>query len=253
MSTRPSIVAPALGMLALLPGLLTYSFAKGEATQLNSDWVKISVPLLLLGFASLSWLLSIKLGRIGVGAGAAAGLLAIGGMLVSLKGTIDERAKWMDSSKALSDAGELCTPRGKPDPRARAYQAGTKNPAVFFKADGYSGPSKMYESELDRYEPERYQIEEAALVACVLEKRESVEKCGGYSEGGIAERERIDTEVKLVSIKTGEVVFEKLFSGTPPRACGSVETFYGKSKHVTISGEAVPREQVMAALTAKLQ
>jgi hypothetical protein len=231
----PSIWLPLVGMLALGPGAITFMFAVGEATQLNSDWVKISTPLLLIGAASFVWLLKIKLGTPGVGVGAAISLAAIGYAFFHLNTTIEQRVKWRASSKELSDTERFCEGKVTPNPKALPYTAGAANPVVFF------GPThfKLYEEKYNAFEPKEYQIENAAMVICLSEKRVEVEKCTGYTGGAVVVRERTDQSLKAYAIKTGELVFEKSFEGEEPRQCASTEQFYGKSLETLIVGEAV--------------
>lgn len=224
-----------VGMLALGPGAITFMFAMGEATRLDSDWVKISTPLLLIGAGSFAWLLQRKLGAAGLAAGAALSLGAIGFAFFKLNTTITERARWRTSSRALSDTEQLCQGRAAPNAKALAYTPGGKNPAVFF------GPTRfqLYEAKFNAFEPAEYQIENAAMVICISEQTIEVERCTGYTGGAVATRQRIDQSIKAYAIKTGEQVFEKKFEGVAPRACAATEQFYGKSLSTVIVGEPV--------------
>jgi hypothetical protein len=246
MQQRPpqptSIVFPLIGMLALGPGAIMHMFALGEATRLGSDWVYLSTPLLLVGAASFIWLLKLKLGTTGLGVGAVISLGAFVAAFVNLNATIVERVRWRDSSMALSDTDRFCRGDIKPNAAALPFDEKGKNPTVFFK-----GNSSIYESSLKPYEPEPYQIENAALVACVTEQTEHVQTCSGYTGGGVVDRERTDATLRVFSIKTGEKLFEKSFTGQTPRACANTEQFYGKSLHVTINGES-PQIDLVAEL-----
>jgi len=252
MESRPeskSIVLPLVGMLALFPGAVMFSFALGEATRLASDWVYLSAPLLLLGAASFTWALQRKLGSVGIGAGAFLSVCALAAAGVHLQTTVAARAKWQESSFALSRTSSFCSGEIKANPAALPFTEGGPNPAVFYKTGGQS----MYDAKLNPYEPSEYQLEKAALVVCLVDKDESVEKCGGYTDGAVAERVRTDVLLSAFSIKTGKRVYEKKFVGGVPRACGSVEEFYGKSKHVTISGARPPEIDLIAELGSVLK
>lgn len=238
----PSMVFPILGMLAFFPGGVMHMFALGEATRLASDWVYLSTPLLLIGAASFAWLLHGRMGTAGLGVGAVMSVVGLGVLMFNLNARVTERARWQESSFQLTDTTRFCHGDIKPNPRALPYVEGGKNPTVFNSTNG-----RMYEKNLDAFEPEEYQIEKAALVACLSDKSVLVETCNGYTGGGVAERSRVDVALKVFSIKTGSVVFEKSFEGKPPRACASTEQFYGKSLRVGISGER-PEVDVVAEL-----
>jgi hypothetical protein len=252
MEPRPepkSIVFPLLGMLALLPGGVMYGFALGEATRLASDWVYLSAPLLLVGAASFTWALQRKLGSAGLGAGAFLSFCALAAAGINLQTKATARAKWQASSRALRHTSSFCTGDIKPNPDALPFTEGGPNPAVFYKTGGQS----LYDSKLKPFEPSEYQLEKAALVVCLVDQTESVEKCGGYTDGAVAERVRTDAVLSAFSIKTGKKLFEKRFEGDVPRACGSVEEFYGKSKHVTISGARPAQVELVAELGSILR
>lgn len=244
----PSLWLPLTGMLALGPGAITFMFAMGEATQLNSDWVKISTPLLLLGAASFVWLLQRKLGAPGLAVGAALSLGALGYAYFSLNTTITERVRWRSSSKELSDTERFCQGKTEPNSKALAYTPGKQNPTVFF------GPSRfqLYEAKYNAFEPKEYQIENASMVVCLTEKTVEVEKCTGYTGGAVVTRQRIDQSLKAYAIKSGELLFEKAFEGETPRACASTEQFYGKSLSTVIVGEPV-KYDVIAELGPLLE
>lgn len=244
-----SIVLPLVGMLALLPGAVMYGFALGEATRLASDWVYLSTPLLLLGAASFTWALQRKLGSVGLGAGAFLSVCALAAAGLHLQSSVTARAKWQASSFALSRTSAFCNGEVKPHPDALPFKEGGPNPAVFYKTGGQS----LYDAKLNQFEPAEYQLEKAALVVCLSDKTESVEKCTGYTDGAVAERVRTDVSLRAYSIQTGKLVFEKEYEGGVPRACGSVEQFYGKSKHMTIAGERPKEIDLIAALGGVLR
>lgn len=248
-----SIALQLVGMLALAPGAVMHGFALGEATRLNSDWVNLSTPLLLLGAASFVWLLQRKLGTPGLAAGALISLVALGAAGFNLQTTITERVRWQASARALSDTDRFCEGQVKPNPAALPYVEGAANATVFFKSGTSGHAQASYEKELDAFRPAKHQLEQAALVACMMDQRVTVETCNGYIGGGVAVRERVDVQVKVFSIRTGAMVLEKTLEGTAPRACGSTEKFYGKSLHVTINGERPAQPQVLATLTSVLQ
>lgn len=256
MEPRPpqqGIALQLVGMLALLPGAVMHSFALGEATRLGSDWVYLSTPLLVLGAASFAWLLQRKLGAPGLAVGGLISLASLGAAGVNLQRTITERARWQASSRALSDTDGFCEGQVKPNASALPYVEGAANATVFFKSGSSGHAESTYETELDVYRPAEHQLEQAALVACMMEKRVTVETCNGYIGGGVAVRERVDVMVKVFSIKTGALVFEQAFEGEAPRACANTEKFYGKSLHLTISGERPAQPRVLAALTSVLK
>ncbi|MDP3156921.1 MAG: hypothetical protein Q8N23_29895 [Archangium sp.] len=230
-----SIILPVVGMLALFPGAVMHMFALGEATRLASDWVYLSTPLLLIGLASFIGLLRIKLGTAGLGVGAVMSVVGLGVLGFNLQRTINERVRWQTSSMQLSQTTSFCNGQIKPNPTALPFTEDGTNPAVFFRV-GESGPS-VYDDALNRFEPADYQIEKAAVVVCVSEKRVPVETCTGYIGGGVVDRQRVDLTFQAFSIKSGQKVFEKRYEGEAPRACGNTEKFYGKSLHLTISGE----------------
>ncbi len=220
-------------MLALGPGGIMHMFALGEAMRLGSDWVYLSTPLLLIGAASCAWLLQIKLGTTGLAVGAGLSVVAFGGAFFNLNKTITERARWQASSRELSDTDRFCRGELKPNAKALPYQPGAANPTVFF------GPTSanLYDSKFNVFEPKEYQIENAAMVVCVSDKNVLVEKCTGYDQGAVVDRERVDSFIKVVAIETGALVFEKSFEGSAPRACANTEKFYGKSLETLIVGE----------------
>lgn len=252
MESRPpskSVVLPLLGVLALGPGLIMFSFAKGEATRLASDWVYLSTPLLIIGVASFAWLLQRKLGTAGLAVGAVLGVAGLGFAMFDLNQAITERVRYRESARALEETRRFCEGKPKPTARALPFTEGGANPAVFFKSGGQS----LYEKELDPFEPSAYQIEKAALVGCLMDKATTVETCNGYMGGGVVERKRVDVSLKLYSLQTGAVVFEKFVQGKAPRACANTEKFYGKSLRLTITGERPPQGELVAEFIKALQ
>ena len=252
---KKSIVPPLVGMLALLPGALMYSFALSEATRLDHDWVKLCAPLLFIGASSFAWLLQRRAGTPGAGIGLAIAAFALGGLGVHLQTTVTKRARWQASSRALSSTDRFCDGQVTPQKEARAFVEGAPNPTLVFHT-GTSGYAESWsESSLDPLRPEPYQLENAALVACAIDKRVSVEKCEGYTGGGVAERVRVDVTVQVFAIKTGARIFDETFTGETPRACAHTEKFFGKDEHphVTITGERPPQAEVLAALIAVIK
>lgn len=235
-------------MLALAPGALMHMFALGEATRLGSDWVSLSTPLLLIGAASFAWLLQIKLGTTGLAVGAGVAVLGLGAAFFNLNATIEKRVKWRASSSELSDTDRFCEGKIVPNAKALPYTPGGHNPAVFFGPTSF----KLYEAKFDPFEPKEYQIENAAMVVCVTEKNVLVEKCTGYDQGAVVDRERIDSSIKVFAIKSGELLLERSFAGTTPRACANTEKFYGKSLETLIVGEA-PKFDLVAELGPLLE
>jgi hypothetical protein len=221
MEPRPSqkgIALQLVGMLALLPGAVMHSFALGEATRLGSDWVYLSTPLLVLGAASFAWLLQRKLGTPGLAVGGLISLASLGAAGVNLQRTITERARWQASSRALSDTDGFCEGQVTPNASALPYVEGAANATVFFKSGSSGHAESTYEAELDVYRPSEHQLEKAALVACMMEKRVTVETCNGYIGGGVAVRERVDVMVKVVQHQDRRAgVREGLRGRGPPR------------------------------------
>ncbi|HOX46025.1 MAG TPA: hypothetical protein PK668_20650 [Myxococcota bacterium] len=228
---RKSILWPAfLALCFLLPGGVTFSFALGEASSFASDWVYISAPLLALGGLCVVLVLGRLLGRAGRAIGA---LLLLGGLGAGwylLDQAIAVRVDYRERYDALQATEKLCDGTGQPDPRAAAYDPKRPglHPAVVFTRTEHGSRCPYEDDKLyRRFEPDRHQIDRVELVACVLDKPDTVESCR-YTEGAVKERIRVDREIQLLVIRTGERLLKTTLVGEVPRACKDTEEFYGQ-------------------------
>lgn len=80
-----------------------------------SDGVYLSTPLLLIGATAFTWALQHKLGSVGIGAFLSVCALAVAG--IHLQKTVATRAKWQESSFALSTA--TCASWRAPEPASK--------------------------------------------------------------------------------------------------------------------------------------
>ena len=233
-----SIVLPVIGMLAVLPGALMHSFALHEASRLGNDWVGLSTPLLVISAASFAWLLRIKLGTVGLSIGAVLGLGVLGAAFVNLHRTITKRAQFEASAAELDLTKQrFCSGDIKPNPKALSVNERGGN-SVVLSREPWGGSGLMGN------QPDPYQIENTALVACLKETPVTVESCTGYDNGGMVNRARVDLSLKVFSIKTGTLLLEKALKGAEPRACGSTEKFAPGQVIATIQGKTAEPDLV---------
>ena len=254
-SERKRMIVPlAVAVTFLLPGLLMFSFALGEARSFGSDWVLLATPLLLLSAASLAWGIGRKLGAAGYLGGAAVGVAGLVAAFVVLGGRIDERRAHWESYQALKDTRAFCDGRGKPDGRARPYRAKGPNPTIVYEsvAPGSSSFKSSYDAAFRGWEPERHHVQKTALVACVERVDTEVETCR-YEQGASIVRESSALRVSLFSIADGEKVFETTLDGGLPRACNLSEKFYGSSKVHHIYGDVPTMAEVKKALAPHVE
>jgi hypothetical protein len=248
---RKGVLWPLLGAVCfLLPGGVTYMFALGEARAFASDWVYISAPLLVLGGLCLLLVLGRLLGRAGWALGALVVLGGLGGAGIALSAEIDRRVAWDAGHRALRDAERLCNGTGKPDPRAAAYDPKRpgKHPTVFVADFDHGHDYSAEHAAFERFEPERFQIDEVELLVCLRDKRDTVESCP-YSEGAVKKRVRVDREIRLLVVRTGEELFKTTLVGQAPRACQATEKFYGReAKEGAIFGEPPSLRDLMAQI-----
>lgn len=248
------LVPIAVAVTLLLPGMILFSFALGEARSFGSDWVLLATPLLLLSAASLAWGLGRKLGPAGYLTGAVVGLGGLVTAFAILSGRIDERLAHWESYQALKDTQAFCDGRGKPDRRARPYRAKGPNPTVVYErlAPGSRAFQSSYDAAFRSWEPPRHHIDKTALVACVERVDTEVETCR-YEQGASIVRKASALKISLYAIADGEKVFETTLDGGQPRACSISEKFYGSSKQHHIYGEVPPMAEVKKALAPHVE
>ena len=247
MSKRPFPWLPLIGAIVFLgPGLITWSFAEHEAMRFASDWVYISTPLLLLGFACFALVLHRWMGRNGLIAGGVVGLVVIGALMFVLSGSIGERVAYREQVQRLDESEAFCTGHGVPQPDALAYDASSPNATIVF-----SGTERSLHDEFGAgfrdWRPDTPRVDQTALVGCVIERRNELEVCQ-YSEGRQMHRIRVDRAISLYALQTGQLVAETVLVGGMPDGCQMIEEFYGGGDN-TKTGTQPTDEDVLAYLT----
>ena len=79
--------------------------------------------------------------------------------------------------------------------------------------------------------------EDADLLVCAKDSEETVEACT-YDGYRTMSRVRINSEVRFISIKTGEELWRTNLTGAAPRACEDREQFSERSMSGTIRGNS---------------
>lgn len=245
-SNKPFPWLALIGAFVFLgPGLITWSFAEGEASSFASDWVYISTPLLILGFVCVAWVARRWLGNAGLIAGGVLGLAVIGVLMFVLSGSIAERVEWREQVRRLDDTEAFCRGEGMPHPDALAYTPNAPNATVVFSGQG-TVLSREYGAGFRDWTPETPRVDQTALVGCVVDQRNELETCR-YSEGRMMHRVRIDRVVSLHSLQTGQPVGQTVLVGGMPEGCQMIEQFYGSGDN-TKTGTVATDEDVLAYL-----
>ncbi|MFO0547179.1 MAG: hypothetical protein U0271_02260 [Polyangiaceae bacterium] len=248
---RKSPVFPIIAAVVLLPpGALTYMFAWREATRLTSDWVYISMPLLTLGGLSVVWALARLLKVPGIVIGG--GLFGIGlaSALFLLNEEATKRRNYQESAQAVRETEGFCRGKGKPNRRAPEYdpKRSGRHSTVTYAETSFGSASYVDSEKYRSLMDDKYQIEATELVLCLKERDVDVGSCA-YSGGVNLILSRRDTDLKLYSIRSGDLVFEKTFEGGPPRPCQTMEKFYGTGDNHTY-GDPVTAEVILDAVKA---
>jgi len=242
------LVPLALAVTFLLPGLLLFTFALGEARDFGSDWVLLSTPLLLLSAVSLAWGGGRMMGKVGYLVGGGIGLAALVVAFAVLGGRIDDRATYSANARALDDTEAFCTGGGRADARAQPYRKGQGRPSVIVFENLTPGPysssfKSSYDAAFRRWRTDPYQIQAATLVACIERVDTRIQTCP-YDQGARIDRMKSALKVSLYAIHDGTRVLETTLEGEPPRPCGLTEKFYGSSKESAIYGVLPSRAEV---------
>ncbi len=233
-------------VMFLPPGLVTWSFAEGEASNFTNDWVYISTPLLVLGFACVGLFLRRWMGALGLLTGAVVGLATIGALMFLLSGSIEERLEWRAQMRRLGATESFCAGGAAAHPDALAYNPAAPNATVVFS--GREGAlSRAYGDAFRDWTPEIPRVDQTALVACIVDRRDELEVCE-YSGGRMLHRVRLDRTVQLYALSKGRLLAETEFTGGVPTGCQMIEQFYGtRGDNVTL-GSTASEEDVLTFL-----
>jgi hypothetical protein len=224
------------------PQAMTYS----EALREGSDWVFISAGL----YAAAGICVMVMFHRMMKAPGVllALALLSAGGWFAwqKIDTNMEKRRVHMESYARLEAAhpkmADLCRGQSISIPEAATYdptRAGI-HPTVTFRFSTYEltnrhDPYKkiLYDEAINHWYPKS--LDTAELVACILESERVIETCRYI--GGTLSRVVTSFDVKLISLKSGQPVFEVKLEGGQPEACQETETFYGDSTTATKSGD----------------
>jgi hypothetical protein len=236
------LIGPALLAAAFTaPQALTYR----EALREGSDWVFISAGL----YAAAGVCVMVMFHRMMKAPGVllALAMLSAGGWFAwqKIDTNMEKRRVHMESYAKLHDAFpkmvDLCLGKPISIPEAATYdptRAGL-HPTVAFRFSSYqlsggSGPhDNLYDESINDWLPKS--LDAAELVGCILESERVIETCR-YT-GGVLSRVVTSFDVKLISLKSGQPVFEVKLEGGQPAACQETETFYGDGTTATKSGD----------------
>ncbi|MCA9618029.1 MAG: hypothetical protein KC731_03345 [Myxococcales bacterium] len=230
-------------------GIITFGFALGEARDMTSEWVMIATPLLLVGSALLVWAGARAFGKVGAAAGAGVAGLGLVVAFVMLSGKVDERQTYRRNAEALDRTSAFCEGKVSPQKEAKPYAEGGRNTMVVFERSSTSkGPfNHSFAAPYRDWDPDVYQLQNAALIACLEQVRTVVQTCA-YEQGATAERMKNDVRVTVFAITTGDKLLDQTLEGETPRGCGFSEEFYGNSKQTTISGLPPSPQEVAKVL-----
>ena len=229
---NPVLLLAAAG--ALVGGVVTLQTARESAMSVVNDPSIISLvangaAALLLGFAL--WKLIPKKGLI---VGLLGTVVWFGGTGLLLNLALETNAaaahrRW-DSESALYRVQDMCSGRMKNDARAKAFDpASSKHGKIVVHDHGIR-------STAANARPDNHLLlEDADLVVCAKDSEETIEKCT-YDGYRTMSRTRVHTDVRILSIKTGEELYRTTLTGAEPRACQDSERFAGSSMSGTISG-----------------
>lgn len=232
---NPGLLVGALA--ALVGGVVTLQTAREESLSVVNDPSIIALVMngaaaLLLGFAL--WKAIPKKGLI---VGLLGTVVWFGGTGLVLNLALEKNAaaankKW-DSESALNRVQDMCSGRMKRDERAKAFDPAAKTHGKVVVRDSGIGSTAPY------VRPDNgLGIEDADLVVCAKDTEETVERCGGYDGYRTMNRVRVDSEVRFISIKTGEELWRTTLTGAAPRACEERESFSKGSMSGTIRGHS---------------
>lgn len=231
---NPGLLVGALAALAA--GVVTLQTAREESLSVVNDPSIIALVMngaaaLLLGFAL--WRMIPKKGLV---VGLLGTALWFGGTGLVLNLALEKNAaaahrKW-DSESALNRVQDICSGRMKRDERAKAFDPAAKT----------HGKIVVHESAIASTAPyvrtdNGVGIEDADLLICAKDSQETLEACT-YDGYRTMSRVRINSEVRIISIKTGEELWRTNLTGGEPRACEDREQFSERSVSGTIRGNS---------------
>jgi hypothetical protein len=241
------LLVAALGALA--GGAATLHTACERSLSIVNDPVLIALGV--NGVAAV--LVVIALAKLIPGKGLLFGLLAAGawsgGGGLLLNASLEENSaaahkRWASES-AVMRVDDICRGETSHDDRARAFDPSAKTHGVVVVHDSGIPSTRPY------VRPDNgLLIEDADLVLCAKDSEETVETCtyDGYRR---MSRQRVHTEVRFVSIKTGEELWRTTLTGAEPRPCGASEEFYGASRSNSIRGHAPDPRSALAQFLAR--
>jgi hypothetical protein len=231
---NPGILVGALAALA--GGVVTLQTAREKSLSVVNDPSIIALVMngaaaLLLGFAL--WKLIPKKGLV-VGLLGTALWFGGTGLLLNLaleKNAAAAHRKW-DSERALNRVQDMCSGRMKRDERAKAFDPAAKTHGkIVVRDSGIASTAPYVRTD------NGLGIEDADLLICAKDSEETVERCT-YDGYRTMSRVRVDSEVRFISIKTGEELWRTNLTGAAPRACEHSERFSERSMSGTIRGNA---------------
>ncbi len=150
----------------------------------------------------------------------------------SMEANAAESHKRWASESAVNQVDEICSGKRPRDERAKAFDPSTTTRrSVVVVRDSGSGNRPFVSAA------QSLRIEEAELVACAREIETTVETCT-YDGFRTMARQQVDTEVRFLSIKTGEELYRTRLAGAPPRACQDQERFSQSSASGSNRGNA---------------
>lgn len=235
-----------IGAMAAVPGFVTWGFATQESDSFSSDWVLISLPLLLLAAVCLAFAGKRAAGLVGFAGGLIAGLAATAVLFYLLSASIEERQAYHVERERLDDTIAFCDGGARPFPEAPAFAVGARASMLVFSEVG-GRVQRIWSTEFLPWSPESPRIDLTALVACVDTVDAEIEVCR-YEGGRTMRRVRRDRRVRLFSLQTGATVAEAALPGSRPDACAAIESFYDESSDNVRAGSTPNDESVATFL-----
>ena len=214
----PLLLVAALGALA--GGYLTLASARASATSVVND--VCTIAFVVNGAAVI--LLPVALWKLlqtrGLVAGLVVASLWAGGAGFLLNGSIDDNRaasnlRW-ENNRLIADLHTMCSGAKQSEPRAKAYDPHATKHEVVWATEGAHGAGPRASAK------ESLRIEDADLIACTTEVEKTVERCT-YEGYRVMQRVQVSSNIRFLSIKTGELVWETTLEGPMPRACGESE------------------------------